>query len=109
MRREIKVGLRAAASGSEEDLEHVEVLESELGEDDGWRCHAGGREGSAEKCTRGGCGEEIGHFGGVILRCFRSSIDEISNFCGLFVVEYSDEMYEINERTANAKQQMNSK
>lgn len=37
-----KVDLRAAASGSEEDLEHVEVLETELREDDGWRGDAGG-------------------------------------------------------------------
>ena len=37
-----KVDLRAATSGSEEDLEHVKVLEAELGEDDGGRCDAGG-------------------------------------------------------------------
>ena len=36
------VDLRAAAGGSEEDLKHVEILEAELGENDGWRCDAGG-------------------------------------------------------------------
>ena len=36
------VDLRAAAGGSEEDLEHMEILEAELGENDGWRCDAGG-------------------------------------------------------------------
>ena len=37
-----KVDLRAAASGSEKYLEHVEVLKAELGEDDGGRSDSGG-------------------------------------------------------------------
>lgn len=40
--------LRATCCGGQEDLEHVEVLEAELGDDDRWGGDARGGQGSAE-------------------------------------------------------------